>query len=139
MPESDMAEIEESWSCGTCGLNGYKVPEAFRVFGSCYRCAAQRSIEKRERRIASLKAERNDAIADRDRLKVENERLSKTADRLARAVAEILEPSPIKPSLERAEVVGLAIPVKVVNYAKAAMKSYRAALSPAPQTGSTEQ
>lgn len=45
---------QEPWVCGTCGDGD--VPEKFRVFGSCYRCAAQRSIDKRNRQIERLKA-----------------------------------------------------------------------------------
>lgn len=43
----------EQWSCGTCGDRD--VPEKFRVFGSCYKCAAQRSIDKRNRKIEQLR------------------------------------------------------------------------------------
>ena len=43
------------WSCGTCG--DADVPEKFRIFGSCYKCASQRSIDKRNRKIKQLQGE----------------------------------------------------------------------------------
>lgn len=49
------------WSCGTCGDRD--VPRKFRVFGSCYRCTAQWSLDKRNRRIANLEAELADMRA----------------------------------------------------------------------------
>ncbi len=33
----------DDWSCSSCGDRD--VPEKFRVFGKCYRCAAQQSID----------------------------------------------------------------------------------------------
>lgn len=44
----------DDWSCGTCGDRD--VPDKFRVFGSCYKCAAARSVSNRDRKISQLKA-----------------------------------------------------------------------------------
>lgn len=44
----------DEWRCSVCNKSA---PEEWRVFGVCYRCGAQRSIDRRERKIASLKAE----------------------------------------------------------------------------------
>ena len=52
---------DPNWHCGTCGN---VVEREWRVFGSCYRCAAQRSIAKRDAKIASLKARLGDSSQD---------------------------------------------------------------------------
>lgn len=45
----------QDWACGICGDRN--VPDKFRVFGNCYKCAAERSIAKRDRRIVELERE----------------------------------------------------------------------------------
>ena len=43
------------WACGIC--NDADVPEKFRVFGNCYKCATRKSIYKRDRKIHRLMRE----------------------------------------------------------------------------------
>jgi hypothetical protein len=50
----------EVWSCGICG--DANVPEKWRVFGSCYKCAANKSVAKRNDKIARLEADRSARI-----------------------------------------------------------------------------
>lgn len=152
MPEHDMAAVEKVVYLLRYADQDLDHGEIGKVKNTCWRAQEliRSIIAERDRLQATcdnwegiakkLNSEAEEASVENLRLKAENERLSRTADRLARAIAEMLEPSPIKPSLERAEIIGLAMPAKVVNYAKAAMRSYRAALAsaPEPSTGSKE-
>lgn len=52
-PEASLA-VADAWSCGICGDND--VPHKFRVFGICYKCAARKSIDKRNRKIELLQS-----------------------------------------------------------------------------------
>jgi len=53
-PETPAPSVPDGWSCGVCGDKD--VTEKWRIFGSCYKCAAKKAIDKRDCKIAMLAA-----------------------------------------------------------------------------------
>jgi hypothetical protein len=55
--------VIDDWKCGHCGKNA---PEEWRVFGSCYRCAANKSVRRLKETVSRLRAQCvDDAVVDR--------------------------------------------------------------------------